>query len=302
MPSVHRHPIRRFFQRRFNNLAALVVLALLLGQLGRLHWFAELFSHYTHAYAGMLLLAALFGHGRQRLLWLSGALLLGLWLLQPRHTGPQPGDPDWSLLFYNVHIHNRAAAIDARVVLEQQADLLALAEIDLDNPGWSALRQAYPHGCEHHEASPFAMALWSKQPLRDCQLHFSAGFVWIRALHADGTAIYALHPPPPVNAALAQARQHYMDEVSRHMAQDRHYLAAGDLNASPFSPLFRDWLHQAGARSNTPNWTPTWRPLWLNIDHVLSRSDHPVHTRSLPWLHSDHRPPLVQWRKPDNRQ
>lgn len=297
MPETARRGLLHHVRTAIDALAALSVLVLLIGQLGRLHWVAELFSHFIHAHALALLLAALLGH--RRWWWLAGALLLGVWLLLPLHAwrSPSPShlpSPAWRLVFYNVHIHNPAAQTEAAALLQQNAEVLALAEIDLDNPGWQALRQTHPHGCAHRERSPFALALWSSQPLRDCQVHFSHGFAWIHAERADGMVLYALHPPPPMTAALAHARDGYMDEVSRHMAHQARYLAVGDLNTSPFSPRMRQWLRQAGAQTNTPNALPTWRPYALNIDHALTRRGHPVHVRALPWGFSDHRALLVE--------
>ena len=176
----------------------------------------------------------------------------------------------------------------------EQADLLALGEINLDNPGWQSLRQAYPHGCQHREHSPFALTLWSKQPLATCEVRMIGDYPYIRAQTADGTALYALHPPPPISSELAGARQHYLAETARALATEPRTLAVGDFNSSPFSPLFARFLQESGSRPATRYFTPTWKPFFLNIDHALAKGLN-VSARTLPWQHSDHRPLLVEY-------
>ncbi|MFA9950125.1 hypothetical protein ABCS64_07310 [Rhodocyclaceae bacterium Wk13] len=76
------------------------------------------------------------------------------------------------LIWYNVHLNNPDAAGESAVLLAEKTDVLALAEINLNDPGWQVLRTHYPHGCQHQEASPFALALWSAAPLASCDIAY----------------------------------------------------------------------------------------------------------------------------------
>ena len=69
----------------------------------------------------------------------------------------------------------------------------------------------------------------------------------------------------------------------------------GDLNSSPFSPVFHQFTHSADIHQRTPNYLPTWLPFGLNIDHVLTRGKSGTRIRALPWSHSDHRALLIEW-------
>nr|WP_167738621.1 endonuclease/exonuclease/phosphatase family protein [Eikenella exigua] len=133
-----------------------------------------------------------------------------------------------------------------------------------------------------------------EQPLAACEVRMIGDYPYIRAQTADGTALYALHPPPPISSELAGARQHYLAETACALAAEPRALAVGDFNSSPFSPLFRRFLQESGSRPATRYFTPTWKPFFLNIDHALAKGLN-VSARTLPWQYSDHRPLLVEY-------
>jgi hypothetical protein len=281
--------------RTLHTFALLALAALIGGQLGRLHWFAELFSHFLPYYAIAFLLATCLPHGKHwRWLWAGTALAVTVWLLQP-FTLTTPDRPTQRLIWYNVHLDNPATARESATLLAEKADILALAEIDLDNPGWRLLRTHYPHGCQHQEDSPFALALWSAAPLAHCTIEYSGDFPYIRAVTTDGTTLYALHPPPPISSALAQARITYLHDTAARIAAEPRVLIIGDLNSSPYSPHYRDFLRTSGTIATTRYLTPTWRPLFLNLDHALVKGLEAA-TTPLPWQHSDHRALRVDYR------
>ena len=282
-----------FIRLRLHILALLALAAVIAGQFGSLFWPAELFSHFLPHYAAIFILAAIWPRPKWRALWLVCAAASLLWLAQP-FALPDAPSGGTRLVWYNVHLDNPAAEAESAALLAEQADLLALGEINLDNPGWQSLRQAYPHGCQHREHSPFALALWSKQPLAACEVRMIGDYPYIRAQTADGTTLYALHPPPPISSELAGARQHYLAETARALAAEPCALAVGDFNSSPFSPLFARFLQESGSRPATRYFTPTWKPFFLNIDHALAKGLN-VSARTLPWQHSDHRPLLVEY-------
>lgn len=79
---------------------------------------------------------------------------------------------------------------------------------------------------------------------RSCALFFVEEIPYIRVQLNSGEVVYALHPPPPIDAALAQIRHDYLQTVAVKMAQ---------------------------VQTALPYYTPTWLPLGLAIDHALSR-------------------------------
>ena len=153
-----------FIRLRLHILALLALAAAIAGQFGSLFWLAELLSHFLPHYAAVFILAAIWPRPKWRVLWLVCTAASLLWLAQP-FTLPDAPAGGTRLVWYNVHLDNPAAKAESTALLAEQADFIALGEINLDNPGWQSLRQAYPHGCQRREYSPFALALWSKQPL-----------------------------------------------------------------------------------------------------------------------------------------
>ena len=288
--------MKKRLARRLGALAWLALAALITGQLGALHWLAELFSHFVPHYAAVFALAALCLHNRWRYLWAAWALALTAWTLWPPVLEP-PDSAATRLIWYNVNLDNRDARGESARLLAADADILALAEIQLHDPGWQPLRQHYPHGCVHEENSPFALAVFARAPLAACEVRFIEDYPYIRATLADGRTLYAAHPPPPINADLARARIAYLRHLADRLAIENSALLVGDLNSSPYSPHYRALLRDADLRATTRNILPTWLPLGLNLDHALVRHGQ-AHSKALPWHTSDHRPLHIQWSLP----
>lgn len=288
--------MKTYLARRLQTLAWLTLAALLIGQLGALHWTAELFSHFVPHYAAVFALAALCLHNRWRYLWAAWALALTAWTLWPPVLEP-PDSAATRLIWYNVNLDNRDARGESARLLAADADILALAEIQLHDPGWQPLRQHYPHGCVHEENSPFALAVFARAPLAACEVRFIEDYPYIRATLADGRTLYAAHPPPPINADLARARIAYLRHLADRLAAENSTLLVGDLNSSPYSQHYRELLRRAGLHTTTRNGLPTWLPLGLNLDHALVRHGQ-AHSSALPWHTSDHRPLQTDWGRP----
>ena len=288
--------MKTYLARRLQTLAWLTLAVLLIGQLGALHWTAELFSHFVPHYAAVFALAALCLHNRWRYLWAAWALALTAWTLWPPVLEP-PDSAATRLIWYNVNLDNRDARGESARLLAADADILALAEIQLHDPGWQPLRQHYPHGCVHEENSPFALAVFARAPLAACEVRFIGDYPYIRATLADGRTLYAAHPPPPINADLARARIAYLRHLAGRLATEKSALLLGDLNSSPYSQHYRELLRRAGLHTTTRNGLPTWLPLGLNLDHALVRHGQ-AHSSALPWHTSDHRPLQTDWGRP----
>lgn len=290
--------LHRFFHTRLNLLAAAALLAVLAGQLGSLWWPLELFSHFLPHYAAVFLLAAGICRGRGRIVWAACGSAALVWLsangLTGKRTTELPRNAQ-TVVWHNVHLHHPDPAALIGQILRTQADVAVLAEINASDARWQPLQRHYPHGCIHADHSPFALAVFSQRALHACEIRWSGDYPYIRAVLADGTVLYALHPTPPINADLAAARQQYLAVSAQAIAAEARVLAVGDLNSSPFSPLFRRFYREAGLAPHNPYWLPTWRPVGLNIDHALSRGLGPVSVRGLEALGSDHRALAVRF-------
>ena len=288
--------LKTILYKRIQILAILSVIALLVSQiLGRVWWFAELFSHFVAWYTLIFILAAILATSwRKRAIWAICAMGLGVWLAMPFQAALNTA-PTHKLLWYNVNLDNPNPDAETQTILAQSPDVVALAEIDTADIRWKSLQQHYPHGCTHAEDSPFALVVWARKPLADCQIHLIDDIAWIRAQLPDKTIIYAIHPPPPITQALAATRQKYLTEIATKIAQETvPVIVVGDFNATPFSPLFRDFMDESQTATAMRHFGPTWKIFGLPIDHVLTRQTL-AQTHLLSWGNSDHRAILVSW-------
>ncbi|WP_435635411.1 endonuclease/exonuclease/phosphatase family protein [Pseudomonas solani] len=279
-----------------NQLAWLALVTLVLGQFGRLHWGLELLSHFMPIQALVMLVgAAVQPRNASSLLFALCGLGALAWSLTPLPAEPLATDaPTRRFLAFNLKLDNADAAADARWLAEQKADLIFVSEA---TPAWAeqlaALRPF--EACARNSDSPFGLALFSRLPLKRCQVLEltgpAAGYPYLRAELEDGTVVFGLHPPPPLGADLALARDESLRQLAERIAAEGpEVVVLGDLNITAYSPRLRDFLDNAGLRLTSPRIRPTWWPGMLGLDHILVRGERPVRAvGTLPWRGSDHR-------------
>lgn len=275
-----------YFLNRLHQLTLLSLFVFLSGQIIDF-WFLELFSHFLVIYVMVWGLSACLQKNKKRkilafiLFFLGSAYLLAPFKFHSEMKGK-------TLIWYNVNLNNTEYYHlgESYFLAEAEPDLIAVAELNFALPQWQTLLTFYPFGCEVREDTPFALAIRSKKALLGCEIIDLEGYPAIRAFDGE-THIYALHPPPPINAELAGARKRYLAEIGLKIAQDKKVLVVGDLNSSPYSPIFRTFLKQANLKQWANNFHPTWFYL-LNLDHALARQ--PIKIEYLNWRYSDHRP------------
>lgn len=291
----------RYLRTRAQVIAWLALLAVALGEAGRWYWALELFSHFVPYCAAALLLAALL-HRRhwQGALFLSVGLALLYWSAAPAPQG-EATLPSVRAVAYNLKLDNPRAAQDAQWLRELDAQLIFVTEA---TPAWQPLLmplRARGNGCARYQDSPFGLALFSTTPLASCRVFdlegTAAGYPYLRAELADGRVIYGVHPPPPLGAALAAARNESLRQLALLIARESApVLVLGDFNSSPFSPQLRRFIADAGLRRSSANGRATWWPGLLSLDHALVSDDAmPRDSGAYPWRGSDHRPIWIDW-------
>lgn len=303
---------------------AVCLLASAAGQLAGLHWGLELFSHFkvqlAAAALGLLVLGLLL---RARLA--SGAALL-LLLLNAHPLGPylsgflssaEAVQPGLRVLTLNLHHqHADRQAIEAYLEREEPAFVL-LTELPADGRGWlRGLEESYPHQAVESLSSVFDVALLSRWPLD--QVVFDrqvAGYLPVltaRACPASDTeappatgdclTIVGLHAANPLGNSPRRDRQLRLAAEKAALAPGGRVLMLGDLNTTPWAPIFGEVLEQGGLRDSAPGFAPraTWlsrNPLFgLPIDHVLLGTGlEPTARRVGPDLGSDHFPVVADF-------
>ncbi|MES2820171.1 MAG: endonuclease/exonuclease/phosphatase family protein [Pseudomonadota bacterium] len=288
-------------------VGGLSLLAPLGSLLGALDWRLELFGHFLPHAGVALLLAALAAQP----VWLRlGFALVGLASLahvllvlgsaSPAQPDPQAGT--LRVLSVNLNLDNPEMAALIAQVQDLQPDLLLLIEVTPSQ--WRALaplRQGFAHGCSRPQDGPFGMALLSRLPLQACTVEGQPGMpVIVATLSGTPLTLVGLHPPPPLNGTLAALRQAQLRHWGERLTGRSEGLLLGDLNLTPWSPLYRDLLARTGlhdaraGRGYFATWPATLGAFGLPLDQALLGADWQARAlHSLPVAGSDHRALLL---------
>lgn len=286
-----------------------VLAATAVALLARLHWTADLASHFPLQYAGAALLgAAALAWGR-RPAWTALALLLagynGYRAFEPLPATPAPTvrSQPFRLLVANVFYGNREHARVLELVRDTQPDAVVFVEVTAE---WRAalrpLEEQLPH------ASPVVggrhgVLILSRWPIVSAQAlqAVPGGDAFLDArLDVAGrrVTVLAVHASWPLGAGNWALRNRQLESIARLAPSAvKPLIVAGDLNTTPHSPHFDVLLETGGLRSAAADrrWAPTWPMFFLpggiQIDHVLLSGNVAVRAfRTGPAVGSDHLP------------
>jgi endonuclease/exonuclease/phosphatase (EEP) superfamily protein YafD len=108
-------------------------------------------------------------------------------------------------------------------------------------------------------------------------------------------------PRPTYRKAYSDRTKQVLDLAQQINSKAVPVIFAGDMNATPYSTIFRRFLKGSGLKDTRKGfgWQPTWPtyfpPLWLPIDHILISSEIHVHRRTTGrYIGSDHYPVLAE--------
>lgn len=188
---------------------------------------------------------------------------------------------------FNVLSDNRQLDAVLDQIRASRADVVALLEFTpaLQRRMREELLAEYPWFLEHPSEGNFGIALYSRSALSESRL-FRMAAPQLPSIEAtiefqgQQVRLYATHPLPPIPVAGFADRNQHLTELAEHI---RHYrqlhdshavLVMGDLNVTPWSPLFQDFRQQTGLHRSDGGLEPTWyaRPLFpcgLVLDHIL---------------------------------
>lgn len=278
---------------------AIIVLSQLLA---RHFWFAELFTHFSVHAVPVLVITAILVKKQIRWVFLFVACVLTIWAVMPlANLFYQHRDDKTAIkiVMANVHINHPNPTKKLNSLMSYQPDVLILLEAGGNwNTPLNKLAKTHPHGCKHQENSPFAMHVFSRMPLKACDVFLVDSLPYIRtelSTQKNTQTIYAVHPPPPINAQLAKIRTQYLQQVAKKIQMDATAtLVTGDFNLTPYSPLFRDFLQVANLKQSQHNATGTWFPfLMLPLDHALYKNSAMPYTQTLNFVGSDHKSLMI---------
>jgi endonuclease/exonuclease/phosphatase (EEP) superfamily protein YafD len=292
--------------------------ASLAGFLGNWWWIFDLLGHFRVQYLIVfIILMLIYGLGVRRIISAvaAGFVLLNLVLVLPLYVRPRPAHAagtEQRILLANVLTQNRDRQRLSAWIDETSPDYIALLEVDetwLDDLDLTA--RGYPYAVTQPRGDNFGVALYSRLPLENSEItNFGSYGVpsIISRLKVGETPLTFIvtHPIPPKRARFHHLRNAHMDEIARYASRlDGAVILVGDLNATSWSPFFRDWLAVGDLRDSRRGFgvQPTWpvdRPLLrIPIDHALVSPGFLVHHRQVgPDIGSDHLPILLDFSLP----
>jgi endonuclease/exonuclease/phosphatase (EEP) superfamily protein YafD len=296
-------------------LLSLTAAASLLRPVAALPYPLELFRHYPLHYGLLLALgtalllamrekkrAALFGLFAA---WNIGVVTSDLWGWE----APAANEPKLKVVLANVHTENRMFEETEDFLLAEDPEILVLLEVS--HLWWARLdrlRERYPHGKHVLRGDNFGIAVMSKTPFSELELlkhpdSFLPSYMGKITLDGVPLTLIATHPLPPTSQEHTARRNSQLAHVASAAREARtsgEVLLMGDLNTTPWNPVFGGLLRVAGLRDTRKGFglQATWPAdlpfLLLPLDHILvSPGLGVLERRTGDWNGSDHRPVIA---------
>lgn len=300
-------------RKRLQIMAILSVIAVTLGQLGKIYWVFDLFSHFTWLYlASSIIGVFVFKHWRSKIFFAIVSLCLMIWSSWPKILmnvfvdDKGVSQQSVKLISYNLQFdaydrHN-IAVLKLKDEMLAEDVILFMSEYTPEYDAIFTLAQSH-YQCGKTEQSPFGLALYSALNFINCDVMYPIKgihlYPYVRAEH-EKFIIYGIHPPPPINSELANIRDQSLLNISESIRKEnKPVIVMGDMNISPYSLVFYDFIHNAKLFETKNRLTPTWLMGMLNIDHILVTNPESIdYENSFVgwWRGSDHRPIFMNYR------
>jgi endonuclease/exonuclease/phosphatase (EEP) superfamily protein YafD len=256
--------------------------------LARLGWPFELFAHFRPQYAAFAAAAALACLFSRHVVLAAVAAILAalnamLVLLAAPSAGPVVACSDGPLLTVataNAWFRNEDTQPLLDWLRSSGADIVVVQEV---TPRWAealAGLSEFPHRELHPRPDPYGIAILSRHPLSSVALRDLAGdglpsLDVTLEVHGHELRLLGLHTHWPILPRLQRMRDLGLEQAAG-LVRDSNVpaIVAGDLNLTPWAPVFGDFLERSGlrdpfGRSLQPTWIPRVWPSALRIDHVL---------------------------------
>ncbi|MEN8171717.1 MAG: endonuclease/exonuclease/phosphatase family protein [Chloroflexota bacterium] len=292
-----------------------LVLTTLMGFLGRRWWIFDWFSHFrVQSFFLSALIGLIYIIGKNRwmtalmvvLALFNAGLILPLYSMPPHH---QSGEPVYRILLANVLKENPNHAVLSNLIAESDPDFVMLIEVNqawLDDLNLSAL--GYEHFIAETREDNFGIALYSRYDLVNSEIQRfgqldTPSIVAHLKIDQQPVVFILSHPVPPKTKWMTLQRSIQMTDLMTYAGElDEIVLAAGDFNATSWSPYYKDWLQLSQLRDSRKGFgiQPTWpTDNWLlrvPIDHILVSPEINVQYRAVgPDIGSDHFPLIMDF-------
>jgi len=297
-----------------------VFLSTLMSLSSSFNWFFALFSHFHPQIflASLILAVVYFIKGRTELAgifcvcaFIHGWILASSVELKP-WSSPYVQKKDTvpiRVLALNLHQDESTLRPTAKIIEEEKPTLILLTELPKNHKTFlSSLKEAYPYVSAQAPVGPFDVFLLSRWPIKKSTVEHNSSFLPILKAEictpeqpSRCFSLAGLHSPTPFFSG-STLQEHMFNRLAHVSQEHQHspFIIMGDLNSTPWSPLFRSLLTRSEMHSSAVgrSWQTTWfsrNPLLgLHIDHILINK----HVESRAWwvgpnVGSDHYPVLA---------
>ena len=297
-----------------------------LSWLATLHWTFELLIHFSFYFflaSAALALAAL----GLRLLYAAGLSILIatasfaiVWphmRLPPSDLNPRPV-PVVRILWANLHNWKTDLEAMRRLIEKEQPDIVVFTELAATHEAvLRQLKELLPYQSPMPNGNPLGVMLLARKPPESLHIDLSVGEkepLLVARLCPAGPGcltligLHASRPFPYRDGARDRQLAHAGAVARRHVDKGERVVLLGDLNVTPFSPVFgrleaQSRLIDSGtikaehSRASTSTWWLGKTGIGLPIDHALISEGIGIAGRRLgPEIRSDHLPLILDLR------
>ena len=284
--------------------------------LRRLNWAAELTSHFrTHYFLLLLLFTVLFlvGRHRRRAGLTAVFALVNFALIIPFYISPvtaAANTPVYRVVSLNVRTYNTEYDTVLTFLNDTQPDFIVLLEARFDwQDALEPLQQAYPYNNLSQSGRYDGTLIFSRFPFANDGIEeipdsFRPSAVGQFQLTPNQPiTIVAAHPRSPMAVGRMEDRNDHMLVLAAELpAQPQPLLLLGDMNTTPWSPIFRVLAKETGLKNGRlgfgiqATWPAPLGALGIPIDHALISPEITIHHfQRGPAVGSDHYPIIVDF-------
>lgn len=219
--------------------------------------------------------------------------------------------PLFSVTTANVNTANRRYADIESELMKSGADVVAVLELSTDFHAYlqNNFVDSYPHfRIDPQNSGNFGIGLYSKIPFETARIDYFnderiSSVVAEFNVNNQPVTVIATHTLPPMGPGSFAHRNKHLRMLAATVNEIRaglpetEFVVVGDLNLTPWSPIFTDFIDEARLNSSVAGRgvTPTWYrfnlfPFGLVLDHVLTSRTLTVRDYSVSKdVGSDHR-------------
>jgi len=278
------------------------------------YWIVDLVSHFPVQYGLFCLVLIPFCLFQARpalslLFYLLAVVNLAV-LTPPRSAATASFPPHEGIRLYtaNVWRTNKRLASLMRDIEREDPDVAFLQEVTPQHTTHlQPLIGKFTHCREQPMSKHRGFTLLSKWPILESEIvkiqaHGMRPAIRARLnIRGNAVVVFGLHPHSPSRAWKFHRRNAQLAWLTEQVSASADpVIVMGDLNATPYSPTFRNMLARSGLRDarDIHGWHPSWPALvplfWIPIDHILVSEEIRVTEMARgPFVWSDHYPVIA---------